>query len=252
MEGSARVTVTGPKTDPTVLHLETAASLPVEISVDPASTTSTGATSGIATTIQIPSAQQFNLHLHRVDDAASTTMNQDIQLRMGEDRAPTFQVPPGHYRLVANGGGSWYIESAIYGVSDAMSDEIAIGSGGGGGTPIRLVVCNLRGKISGTVKIPNPSSDSPQLVWIYMIRQGPSLFPLNPLPMANPGVAATVQFMTSLPPGSYLALALDHQATVDLRDPEVVAKFSTAAKPVEITTSATATVDLDIAQEPTK
>ena len=85
-----------------------------------------------------------------------------------------------------------------------------------------------------------------------MIRQGPSLIPLNPIPMANPSGAATVQFTNTLPPGSYLALALDHQALVDLRDPEVIAKLSTAAKPVEITTSATATVDLEIAQEPVK
>jgi len=251
MEGSARVTVTGPKTDPTVLHLEPAASLPVEIAVDPASTTTTGATSGIGQIIQAPNAQQFNLHLHRVDDVAST-LNQDIQARMGEDKVLTFQVPPGHYRLVANGGGSWYIESATYGVADAMSSDIAIGSGGGGGTPIRLVVNNLRGKVSGTVKVPNPSSESPVVLWVYMIRQGPSLFPLNPIPIGNGAGAATVQFMTSLPPGSYLAVALDHQALVDLRDPEVIAKFSTAAKTVEVTTSATATVDLEIAQEPAK
>jgi hypothetical protein len=251
MEGSVRLTVTGPKSDPTVLHLEPEASLPVEISVDPASTTTTGATSGFAQVVQPPNAQQFNLRLHRVGDAPSP-MNQDIGMRMGEDRVPAFQVSPGHYKLVANGGGgSWYIESATYGVTDAMSSDIAIGSGGGGGTPIRLVVNNLRGKVTGTVKLPDPASDGSTITWVYMIPQGPSLFPMNPIALGNSG-AASATFTANLAPGSYLAVALDHQALVDLRDPEVIAKFSTAAKTVEVTTWATATVDLEIAQEPAK
>jgi hypothetical protein len=250
MEGWVRVSVTGPKTEPTVLHLEAAASLPVEISVDPTSTTATGATSGIAQVIQPPTPQQFNLRLHKAGDTTST-INQDIQPRMGEDRVLTFQVPPGHYRLVANGGGgSWYIESASYGVTDALSSEIAIGSGGGGGTPIRLVVNNLRGKLSGTVKLPHASSEASGMVWVYMIPRGPSLAPMNPTVLGNNG-AASATFTANLPPGSYLAVALDHQALVDLRDPEVIAKFSTAAKTVEVTTSATVTVDLEITQEPT-
>ena len=116
-----------------MLHLEEAASLPVEISVDPAAVISPTMFNGIPAAAQQPSAQQFNLRLQRVGEGLSGE-NQDIQLRMGSgDHIPAFQVPPGHYKLVAaNGGGSWYIESATYGVSDAISGEIAIGSGGGG------------------------------------------------------------------------------------------------------------------------
>jgi Carboxypeptidase regulatory-like domain len=249
MEGSTRVTVTGPKSDPAVLHLEAAASLPIELSVDPASTTTTGTPSGIATSSQSPTVQQFNLRLHRLDD--SSTMNQDIPARMGEDKVQAFQVSPGHYRLIANGGGAWYIESATYGVTNAMTSDIAIGSGGGGGTPIRIVVNNAKGKITGTVRFPTSSAAPPDMVWVYMIPRGPSLGPLNPNVLGNSGAASTTFSMT-VPPGSYLAVAMDHQALVDLRDPEVLAKFSTAAKAVEVTTSATATVDLEIAPEPAK
>jgi Carboxypeptidase regulatory-like domain len=248
MEGSTRVTVTGPKSDPVVLHLEAAASLPIELSVDPTSTTSTGSSSGIAQSLQIPNVQQFNLRLHRLDD--NSTMNQDIPARMGDDKMQAFQVPPGHYRLIANGGGSWYIESATYGVTNAMTSDISIGSGGGGGTPIRIVVNNTKGKITGTVRYPS-SGQMPDMVWVYLIPRGPSLVPLSPIMLGNNGAASTT-FTMNVPPGSYLAVAMDHQATVDLRDSEVIAKFSTAAKTVDVTTSATATIDLDIAQEPTK
>ena len=245
LTGSARVTVTGPRTDPVVLHLEPAATLPVELSIDSSSSNGSTTSTGIAQVLQAPNARQFNLRLQRLDES-SPLMNQDIQLRMNDDKTESFQVPPGRYRLVANAGGAWFIESATYGVANLMTSEITIGSGGGGGTPIRLVVSNARGTLSGTVKLTASPSGAADTIWLYLIPKGPSLGAINPIGLGNNG-SATATFTVTVAPGSYLAVAMDHRSEQDLRDPGVIAKLSTA-KTVEVTAAATSNVDLEITQ----
>jgi hypothetical protein len=246
--GAARVTVTGPRSEPVTIHLEPAASLPVELSIDQTNASSANSYGQIAQAFAAPDARQFNLRLERLDESPGL-MNQDIQLRINDDKSEAFQVPPGRYRLLANGGGGqWYIESATYGVANLMTSEISIGSGGGGGTPIRLVVSSAKGTVSGTVKLPANTSGTADAIWIYLIPRGPSLGPIYPILLGING-AATATFTQTIPPGSYLAVAMNHQSEQDLRDPEVQARLSTAGKTVEIAAGATANVDLETAPD---
>lgn len=247
LEGSTRVTVTARQTDPAVIHLEPSAVVPVELAIDPASTTSTNSANSIpsglqAQAIQQPDPRQFNLRLHNLD-SSGLPMAQDIALRQNEEHGYEFRVPPGRYRLQAGGGGSWWIESATSGVTNLMSSDITISSGGSG-MPIRIVANNIQGMVSATVKF----ADDTAAAYVYVIPANPSLAQINPLVVANPG-QATATVSTRLPAGSYVAVALDHRVEEDLRDPEVLSHFSTGTRPVEISASGTANVELDIAQE---
>ena len=250
LEGSTRVTVTGKQTDAAVIHLEPAAILPVELAVDPASTQSSNSTSSLPSGVlglpqQQPDLRQFNLRLHNLTQSTLPGM-QDIQLRQNEDHGYEFRAGPGRYRLQAMGGGLWYIESATSGVTNLISSEIVISSGGSG-APIRIVVNNTQGMVSMTVKFATDTD----MAYIYLIPRQPSLAQVNPIMIGNPGTASST-VSTRVAAGSYVAVALDHRVEEDLRNPDVISKFSTAAKTVDVSPSATATVELDIAQEKTQ
>jgi hypothetical protein len=141
--------------------------------------------------------------------------------------------------LEGSGGGSWHVESATYGQTNLLGGEIVIGQGSGG-APIRLVVDNRTGMLQGTVRMPDPVVNA----WVYLIAETPSLTVANAVTVIAPGT-----FSTRVPVGSYNVMALDHQLHIDLRDPDVVKSFSTAVKSVDITTDATATVELELARE---
>ena len=247
MQGSSRLTVTGRQSDGVVIHLEPAATIPVELAVDAATSqtpTSSATASSQTTNNQQPDLRQFNLQLHNLDNSG-LPFTQDVMIRQNEQHGYEFRALPGRYRLQASGGGTWWIESATSGVTNLMSNDIAISSGGSG-TPIRIVASNAQGMVSATIKLA-PDSDA---AYIYFLPVGPSLSQINPLTLPNTG-ATVATISTRLTPGSYLAVALDHRIEADLHDPEVRSRFSTAAKRVEISSSATANIDLEIAQEKT-
>jgi hypothetical protein len=250
MEGSTRVVVTGKSTDAAVIHLEPAAVLPVELSVDPASTSTSGSTgsaqpSGQSTTVQPPDLRQFNLRLHNLAQA-SAPGQQDIGLRQKEDHSYEFRCFPGRYRLEALSAGTWYVESATSGVTNLMSNEIVIGSGGSG-TPIRIVANNTQGMVKLSAQFP---ADVDTL-YFYLLPRGPSLVMANPLMVGNSG-NPTTSVQTRVPVGSYLAIVTDHRVEDDLRNPDVLARFSAGGKTIDVSASATASVTLDIAREKTQ
>ncbi len=230
MTGTTRITVSGDHSEPGVIHLEPATSLPVELSVDPVSSTQS-----------IPSLMQFNLLLQ--SDPPVVNLMRQNNLRQRPDKSYEFRVEPGRYRLSGNGGGSWYVESATYGVTDALTNDIVVSSGGSG-APIRLVVNNAYGMVTGTVVFPNATDP----VWVYLIPTTPTLTPVNPISINNTG-AGTATFSSRAPTGSYLAVELDHRIADDLHNPEVISRLSSGAQPVTLSSAASATVNLTISTE---
>jgi hypothetical protein len=124
-----------------------------------------------------------------------------------------------------------------------MTNDIVVSSGGSG-APIRLVVNNVYGSVTGTVQFANATDP----VWVYLIPTTPTLTPVNPLVISNTG-AGTVQFSSRAPAGTYLAVELDHLIADDLRNPDVLSRFSSSAQPVTLSAAATATVNLAISTQ---
>ena len=160
-------------------------------------------------------------------------------IQPGTAQQAEFRVPPGRYRLVASGVRMWHVESASMGPTNLLESELVIGPGATG-QPIRLVVDNRMGSLSGTVRMP----DSVAVAWVYTISQSLGLSAAN----VNPVVAGGT-FSDTLPIGKYYVLAVDHPLQVDLRDPSFVREFSTAVQEVEVTVGTIAKVQLDLARE---
>ena len=249
LTGSTKVTVTGKQTDAATIHLEPAVSLPIELALSmnlATAATGSGVTSGEVQ--QPPTPQQFNLRLHDVAAVSGMVPEQDIMPRQRVDKTFEFRVPPGKYRLEAlSGGGAWYIESATYGVTNLVTSEITVGSGAAQ-APVRLVVNNQMGMVKVT---PENVPATTETVWVYAIPAAPMLGTINPLQMNLMNVSSgTGSIGTRVPAGQYTVVAFDHRVMEDLRNPEVVAKLGTRTKTVEVTAAATATVAVEISDDP--
>ena len=247
LNGSAKITVTGRTSEPVAMHLEPATSLPVELAIDSATSGTSSFNGPVSRSTGNPSSsppdlRQFNLRLVSLTAQNPNGQEEQVQLTQREDKTYEFRVAPGRYRLEAFSNGAWYVQSASYGVENLMSGDITIASGGTG-TPIRLVASNIKGMAQATVTVP-PNS---QGIWVYMVPRAPSLTPINPIMIFDRAGTGTAS--VNLPVGSYTAIAVDHPLDEDLRNPAVVAKFSTQAKQFDVAASATASVALEIAQE---
>ncbi len=242
LDGQMRVIVAGHAVSGLAMHLTEAASLPIEVSIDPASSPQGASVHGALqlanTNLQLPGVQQFNLFLHNLGET-SDGFNQDIPARAREDKLYEFRAPPGRYRLTGNAGGNWYVESATYGgVTDLLTSDIVIGPGSAG-APIRVVANNQRGSLHGRVDLDTTRTSA----WVYLLPKKPVLAPPNPLLVLADG-----SFYISVPAGSYSAVAFDHRLQEDLRDPEVLAKLTAGARTVEVAVDAESTIELEVSQ----
>jgi hypothetical protein len=239
LEGTTRVTVAGRNPDPVDLHLSPVASIPVDFSMDldPATTTST-----VVNSPPSPTVQNLNLYFHSL--AAIEGQNSDIRPTAGPDKTFNFRLPAGRYRLTGGfGGGFWHVESANYGQSNLLTDELVMAAGATGST-LRVVVSNSSGQISGTIEPVPAAGSTVSPGWVYLVPQFPSLTPFTQLRISTTGA-----WSASLAPGTYQAIAVSDPIQADLRDPAVAARYTRLGKPVVVTDAVKATLTLDLITE---
>ncbi len=236
LEGITRVSVNPQSTAAATLQLTPLPSLAVDVTVDPAALPgSTSVISSLPITVNI---RQFNLHLHNLNNLGQGA-DPDVPLIGSSDGLFQFRVPPGHYRLQGSQSGTWHVESATYGQTNLLANELVIAQGSGGAT-IRIVADNRSGMLQGTVRLPASVASA----WVYLIPRAASLSVSNPVVVVSPG-----SFTTRVAVGSYDVVAVDHPLHLDLHDPEVMGHFSGGAKALEMTADATIPLQLDLAQE---
>lgn len=248
MEGTTRVVVTGKPTDVAVIHMEPAAIVAVELAITSGSSSAAAQPSSIqdgsqTSTGQTVDLRQLNLRLHNLSESSLPGM-QDATPRMNETKAYEFRLFPGRYRLEALAVGTWYVETAVSGVTNLISNDLVISSAGSG-TPVRIVANNTQGAVTVTAPMP-PDAEN---VYLYLVPRGPSLVPINPIPFGMSTDAGPVSASTRIPVGSYLAIATTRQIQDDLRNPDVLSRFSGGSKVIEVSTNGVTTVNVDIAQE---
>ncbi len=235
LAGSAHISVTAHGTNVVQMHLYEAASLPIEIAV--ASNPSTASASQTQTAESAaPTVAQLGLALRNLAPPADAPG--ELRPRGTADAGYSFRVPPGRYRLVMSGSNAWNILSASLGTANLIGSEINIAPGSAG-TPIRLLVGNATGQITGTVKLGSAPS-----CWLYMLSREPSL-----VPFYLERVGATGTFSRSVPVGSYTLLAVEHRIQADLQDRSVLQALAAGGQQVDVTAGGKAS--LDVTLEPT-
>jgi hypothetical protein len=222
----AETTVTVPDHDISgvVLHFSPTPSIPVELLVDDRS----------ATESSQPGLPQFNLTLQ--NNQLDAGQGSSIRLTRSRDSSFVFLAPPGGYHLQAGGGSAWYIESAIYGASDLLQQDLIVAPGAAG-TPIRVTVSNETGSLQGTAKV----NGDPSACWIYLIPSMPSAEAVFSLRSNADGSYSSAH----LPPGSYQAIAFEGRHSANYREPASLAPFNSYIHSLTIHAGDKATLDLD-------
>ncbi len=250
-EGSVKVTVANADVAGMTLRMAPVASLPVEwvteispvqASLNPAATPSGGQNT----------LQEAGLYLHPVSEQIEG-FAQDIRPMPAGEGAFAFRVPAGRYRLGAQSFGQWHVISASCGMTNLLTDELAIG-GGSAGTPVRIVLTNAVGTINGTALDPSVSPMQTQTSttgsgispgWVYLFPQFASLVPFMQIRIASTGA-----WNAYVLPGTYTAVALREAIAADLREPAIAARYTRLGKSIEVTDGGKESLSLDLTDLP--
>ena len=233
----ARLTVPSDDLSAVALRFVSSARIPLEVAVDPAGEATGGVVVGNVT------AQQLNLTLWRVDGGLPAGGgggrrgggDGEVRLTDGGGGGGVFAAAPGVYRLRSGSGGAGYAESATMGGSDLMSHELTVGVGGAASAPIRVVVGRSMGLVRGQIRSAAMLANLP----VYLIASEPSLHPVTVLASSVDG-----SFASSLPPGSYRAVAFEHRHSLDLESGAVLDSLKGRVGSFSVVAGETATVDL--------
>lgn len=229
--GQAVITVTDRDTTAGTLHYSATPTVPIELSVD----TSTPTVAQNSTNLP-PTIQQLGLSLRNLQAAVDGSASYDIQPAQLSDRSTVFRATPGRYRLHAANGTAWFIESATFGSSNVLQEELVLGPGAGA-SPLRLVVSEATGSLAGTVRF----HDHPASAWIYLVAATPSASPVGLQRSTSDGVFT----FSRVPPGTYLAVAFEHRHSANLLDTNVMASFASRVQTVQVQAGARSSLTLD-------
>jgi hypothetical protein len=223
----AEATVTVPDHDVAgvALHFSPTPTIPVELLIDPDSTSDNTP----------PALPQLNLTLQS-DQPDADLENATIRLTALPNQSFVFTPLPGNYHIQARSNGEWYVKSVAYGSSELLDQSLVVPPGSSG-TPMRVTISNQMGSLTGTVKL----KGVPSSCWIYLIATTPSAQPVRSFRSSSDGSYN----LNQLPPGSYRVIAFERRHSTNYRDPATLSRFSTWEQSVSIKVSDKATLDLD-------
>ena len=161
---------------------------------------------------------------------------QSLQLR---------NVDPGRYTVDVIPQGSWYVQSAEYGQTNLLTDDLTL-TPTAPAIPIQVVLRNDGGSLAATVHAPDRWTAP---VTVVAIPEG--------LGKASPRVtyiygsfnqtsdsAGTV--LDSLAPGDYLVFAFDHAENIEYSNPDVLQNYTSQAAHVSVAPNQRAKVMLEL------
>ncbi len=164
----------------------------------------------------------------------------------GQQQLILRNVEPGRYSVELMAQGQWYVQSADYGQTNLLTDDLTLIAAAPLST-IQVVLRNDFASLTGTV---NPW-DGPSIpVTIVVvperaIKQTPKTTQsFNP---TDPKAARYAQFMfDSLAPGDYLVFAFDHAEGIEYANPEVLQNYISQAAHVTLAPGQRARITLDL------
>jgi hypothetical protein len=145
-------------------------------------------------------------------------------------------VDPGTYIVDVMPQARWYVQSATFGQTNLLYDNLFLGSSSQS-YPIEIVLRNDSASLTGTVK----TSDEAGVQATVIIAPQPAS------KVAPKAVQTTGSFAASgLAPGEYLVYAFDHTTGMEYSNPDVLAAYSSQAAHVTLSASQQAQVSLDL------
>jgi hypothetical protein len=147
-------------------------------------------------------------------------------------------VDPGRYSVDLIPHGAWYVQSAQYGQTNLLYDDLAIASAGQT-YPMEIVLRDDGATLTGTVKSPDGTGAQATVVAV-------------PEPASR--VAAKVAYSSSrngfifngVAPGEYLIYAFDYADGIEYSNPDVLQTYASQAAHVTLSPNQTSQVAIDL------
>ncbi len=155
-------------------------------------------------------------------------------------------VDTGKYAVEATPQGSWYVQSAEYGQTNLLTDDLVL-TAGAPALPIEIVLRNDGASLAGTVSAHDGADASATVV--ALAERTPNASPKIAYysPPRDKSTQDTAGFMMdSIAPGDYLVLAFDHADRVEYANPEVLQNYLSRATHVTLAAGQQAKVTLDL------
>jgi hypothetical protein len=206
--------------------------LPIELSTDP-SATSDNAVS--------PSISRLGLSLESKDIRMGDLASPPVRPSIGDKQSAVFRLLPGSYRLRAQTETGWFIEAAEYGGLDLLRQDLSVAQGAGT-IPIRIVISNQTATLNGTLRQAGRAVSG----WIYLMAMMPSATPFMIVHVNNSGSYTR----TSIPPGSYKAIAFVHRHDINFDDPETLGGLTHVMQSITLKAGETGTLNMTITSLP--
>jgi hypothetical protein len=163
----------------------------------------------------------------------------------GQQTLQLSNLDPGRYTVEVIPQGSWYVQSAEYGQTNLLTDDLVL-TAGAPALPIEVVLRNDGASITGTVT-PRNGADVPATV-VAIQERGNKATPKIAyyFPRQNTTAGPGEFVITPLAPGDYLVLAFDHADSIEYSNPEVLQNYLSQAAHVTVNASQRATITLDL------
>ena len=155
-------------------------------------------------------------------------------------------VEPGTYTVELMPQGTWYVQSAEYGQTNLLTDDLTV-LANAPPSAIQVVLRNDAGILTGTVS-PRDGIDQPATVVAVsgrLPKAAPKIgyyYPRRDKNLDPPSFFA----IDSLAPGDYLVFAFDHADGIEYANPDVLQNYISQATSVTIAPGQTTRVKLDL------
>jgi hypothetical protein len=145
-------------------------------------------------------------------------------------------ISPGTYSVEINPNGPLYVQSATSGTINLLESDLSVAPGSSP-QPIEITLRDDVAFLSGTVSLENQSLNATILAF--------SEHAFIP-PRIQPTYSGGNFQLSSIPPGTYKILAVDHPDRLEYANPEAVKKYLSKAREVTLSPEQSAKIDLEL------
>ncbi len=227
LRGEARVNVTG-NVDDLQLAMAPTISIPVQVRLEARNPSDAGAS---AASRPFPlTVRLWPLDPNTAESFASFDRSSGRPVMVFRN------VDPGKYTALLTPQPPWYVQSASYGPTNLLTDDLSIA--GGQSYPIEVVLRNDGAGLSGTVRS-GDAGPSPAMVVVVPQAAGK----LNPRVIRSTDGNFSI---SGLAPGDYLVFAFDQLGNLEYTNPDALEPYASAAAHVSLSANQNALVSLDL------
>ena len=159
--------------------------------------------------------------------------------QVGERGAASLEVQniaPGTYSVEVNPNGPLYVQSAMSGTTNLLESDLSVAPGSSP-QPIEITLRDDVAFLSGTVSLENQPLSATILAFSEHASAPPRI---------QPTYSGGNFQLSSLPPGTYKILAVDHPDRLEYANPEAVKKYLSKAREVTLSPEQSARIDLEL------